>query len=60
LWDLQVKARITIEPENIPLVPIPAIALPTINALLVGASAQIKELDGISFLLACCVIFGIY
>jgi hypothetical protein len=34
----------TIAPENKPPVPIPAIALPTINATLLGAVAQTSEL----------------
>jgi uncharacterized protein YqiB (DUF1249 family) len=34
----------TIAPENKPPVPIPAIALPTINATLLGAVAQTREL----------------
>ena len=35
----------TIAPEKSPPVPIPAIALPTIKALLVGAVAQTRELS---------------
>jgi hypothetical protein len=34
----------TIAPENRPPVPIPAMALPTINATLLGAIAQTREL----------------
>ena len=46
--DLQEYARITTAPENNPPQPIPAIALPTIKALLDGANAQIKELHTVS------------
>lgn len=35
----------TMEPENIPPVPSPAIARPTIKALLEGAVAQTRELQ---------------
>jgi hypothetical protein len=40
----QQYARMTIAPENRPPVPMPAIALPTINATLLGAVAQTREL----------------
>lgn len=36
----------TIAPENKPPTPMPAIALPTINALLLGAVAHTRELNG--------------
>lgn len=45
MWgNIQQYARITMEPENRPPVPRPAIARPTIRALLVGAVAQTREL----------------
>jgi hypothetical protein len=40
----QQYAMMTIAPENKPPVPIPAIALPTINATLLGAVAHTREL----------------
>jgi hypothetical protein len=43
--DIQQYARITIHPEKIPPVPIPAKALPTMRALLLGAVAQTRDLD---------------
>jgi hypothetical protein len=39
----QLYAIITTEPEKIPPVPTPAIALPTIRATLVGATPHISE-----------------
>jgi hypothetical protein len=41
----QQYARMTIAPENKPPVPMPAIALPTINASLLGAVAQTRDLS---------------
>ena len=40
----QQYARMTIDPENKPPVPKPAIALPIINATLLGAVAHTREL----------------
>jgi hypothetical protein len=45
---LQQYARITIAPENIPPPPIPAMARPTMKALLLGAMPQTKELAKVS------------
>ncbi len=42
--DSQQYDKMTKEPEKRPPTPAPAMALPTIKALLVGAVAQIKEL----------------
>lgn len=41
---LQQYAIMTIAPENKPPVPIPAMALPTMSATLLGAVAQMREL----------------
>lgn len=43
-------------PENRPPLPIPAIALPTMRALLVGAVAQTSDLDGSAVGSRCSVI----
>lgn len=46
--NLRQYARMTIAPEKIPPEPSPAIARPTIRALLVGAVAQTRELGFVS------------
>jgi hypothetical protein len=40
--DLLESERMTIDPENRPAVPIPAMARPTMKAVELGATAQIK------------------
>lgn len=48
-WEhLQQYAKITMDPEKRPPVPIPATARPTIRALLLGAVAQTRELIVVS------------
>jgi hypothetical protein len=47
--DLQQYAKITVAPENNPPEPIPDKALPIIRALLLGAVAQTRELEPVSF-----------
>ena len=43
MWYRPVCAIITRAPENKPPIPIPAMALPTMRTVLLGARAQIKE-----------------
>jgi hypothetical protein len=43
VWYRLVCAMITRAPENKPPTPIPAMALPTMRTMLLGATAQIKE-----------------
>jgi hypothetical protein len=53
--DLRQYARMTIAPEKMPPEPRPAIARPTIRALLLGAVAQTRELG---FIRVCCWFWG--
>ena len=46
----QQYARMTIAPENMPPVPSPAIALPTMRATLLGATPHTRELRDVSAL----------